>query len=200
VVPHSPVTLDTTTKREVILARAIETFAAEGFRNADVQVIADKAGVGKGTVYRHFGNKEELFWAATYDVIQRLESHLFAVIDPIESSVEKLRAAGVAYAGFFEANSHYLEVFVAGRAEFHGSVPQSHKEYHEELIERFARILDDGIAAAEFRAVDVRKTITSLANILYGCVVSGCYSKEKYTLTDITRHTVEIFLDGIRTK
>lgn len=92
-------------------------------RNADVQVIADRAGVGKGTVYRRFGNKEDPLWAATYDVVQRLERDLFAAIDPIESPLEKLRAAGVAYAGFFEANPDYLEVFLAGRAEFHGSVP-----------------------------------------------------------------------------
>ena len=55
-------------KRQAILEQAIRTFAELGFRGADVQVIADRAGVGKGTVYRYFHSKEDLFWATTYEV------------------------------------------------------------------------------------------------------------------------------------
>src|SRR5690606_39125367 len=50
-------------KRSDILAQSLKVFAKEGFGGTDVQVIADLAGVGKGTVYRHFGNKEQLFLA-----------------------------------------------------------------------------------------------------------------------------------------
>ena len=60
-------------KRQAILDQAIHTFAEVGFGRADVQVIADRAGVGKGTVYRYFKSKEDLFWATTYDVLLRLE-------------------------------------------------------------------------------------------------------------------------------
>jgi AcrR family transcriptional regulator len=35
-----------------ILARSIETFAEHGFQDADVQVIAEKAGVGYGNFSR----------------------------------------------------------------------------------------------------------------------------------------------------
>ena len=59
-------------KRDHVLEHAIEVFAAQGFRRADVQVIADNAAVGKGTVYRYFGSKEDLFWAATYRVLEHL--------------------------------------------------------------------------------------------------------------------------------
>jgi hypothetical protein len=60
------------TKRATILAKAIETFAKDGFQNADVQMIAENAGVGYGTVYRYFRTKEELFWSATHVVLERL--------------------------------------------------------------------------------------------------------------------------------
>ena len=64
-----------------------------GFRGTDVQVIADRAGVGKGTVYRYFRNKEDLFWAATYEVLMRLERHLEAAMEGVEGAAAKLRAA-----------------------------------------------------------------------------------------------------------
>ena len=194
---------DTTTsysaqKYEAILTHAIETFANEGFRNADMQVVADKASVGKGTVYRYFGNKEDLFWAATYSVLERLGQHIFAATEAVEGALERLRTAGLAYAEFFEANPLYLEVFVQNRAEFRGSVPKSHKEFHENMIGIFAKIVQKGMADREIRPVDARRTIVSLGSLFYGTVMFGCYVKEDYTLSELAQHTLDIFLEGIR--
>ena len=44
-----------------ILDVAARLFAARGYQNTDVQVVADELGVGKGTVYRYFPSKRELF-------------------------------------------------------------------------------------------------------------------------------------------
>lgn len=187
-------------KYEAILAEAIRTFADEGFRNADVQVIAGKAGVGKGTVYRYFGNKEELFWATTYCVLERLRAHLFQAMREASGPLETLRRAGPAYAGFFETHPRYLEVFVQNRAEFRGSVPDSHKQFHEEMIGVFAKVLEQGIADGEIRPVDVRQTIMSLASMFYGAVMFGCYVKDEHSLTELAEHTANTFLDGIRAK
>lgn len=185
-------------KREAIVEHAIATFAEDGFRNADVQVIADGAGVGKGTVYRYFGNKEELFWATCMAVLERLVAHLTAAISPVESPLEKLRVAAAAYAGFFEANPRYLEVFVQERAQFRGHVPEDHLKYHEEVLDRFGGILRKGIELGEFRDLAVRKTIISLISLVYGSVVWACYAKHDRPLTERTLHAVDIFFDGIR--
>lgn len=50
-------------KRQAILDAAIEAFLDSGYA-AGVDDIAAKAGVGKQTVYRHFGDKQALFLAA----------------------------------------------------------------------------------------------------------------------------------------
>ena len=134
-------------KRQAILDQAIRTFAELGFRGTDVQVIADRAGVGKGTVYRYFRSKEDLFWATTYEVLLRLERHVFAAMEGVEGACAKLRAAAAAYAEFFEANPQYLELFVQDRAEFRGSGPESHREHHEKMIGRMGEILQQGIEA-----------------------------------------------------
>lgn len=198
--PETVDKLQTNPKRETILDQATRTFAAEGFRNADVQVIADKAGVGKGTVYRYFGNKEDLFWAVTANVDQKLGQRLLEAIGHVDSPPDKLRAAGEAFAEFFESNPDYLEVFVLARAEFRGSVPPSHRDYHEEMSEKFHKVVERGIAEGVFRPVDVRKTIVSLAAVVHGAVMFGCYWKDEYTLTELTAHAVDAFLEGIRAK
>ncbi len=154
--------------------------------------------MGKGTVYRYFGNKEDLFWASTLAVVTRLEEHLVGRIEGVEGALEKLRAASRAYAEFFEAHPEYLEIFVQERAEFRGSAPESHLEYHEKLIQRFGGIVEEGIAAGEIRPVDVRKTIIALGGVLYGAVVHACYAAFGKTLTEMAQYAVDIFLEGIR--
>ena len=184
-------------KRHAILEQAIRTFAELGFRGSDVQVIADRAGVGKGTVYRYFHSKEDLFWAATFEVLLRLEQHLLEAIGDAEGACAKIRAAAIAYTKFFEANPQYLEMFVQDRAEFRGSGPESHREYHQKMIRRFEGILQQGIAAGELRPIDTRQTTHALGSLLYGIVVLGCHLAP-VSAVDMAEHSIDIFLRGIR--
>lgn len=47
-------------KQEAILAAALELFAERGFHGTAVPEIAERAGVGAGTIYRYFENKESI--------------------------------------------------------------------------------------------------------------------------------------------
>jgi TetR/AcrR family transcriptional regulator, mexJK operon transcriptional repressor len=50
-------------KHAAILNAATEVFLREGYARASVDAIAEAAGVGKQTVYGHFGDKQRLFLA-----------------------------------------------------------------------------------------------------------------------------------------
>ena len=47
-------------KREVIMDAALELFVSRGFHGTTVPEIADRGGVGAGTIYRYFASKEVL--------------------------------------------------------------------------------------------------------------------------------------------
>lgn len=47
-------------KRAAILAAALELFVERGFHGTAVPEVADRAGVGAGTIYRYFASKEAL--------------------------------------------------------------------------------------------------------------------------------------------
>ncbi|MFA7330594.1 MAG: TetR/AcrR family transcriptional regulator [Candidatus Delongbacteria bacterium] len=51
-------------RREHVLAAAVRRFAFDPFHLVDMESIAREAGVGKGTLYRYFRGKDELFLAA----------------------------------------------------------------------------------------------------------------------------------------
>ncbi|MGA5822316.1 TetR/AcrR family transcriptional regulator [Kitasatospora sp. NPDC094028] len=64
-----PLRADARRNRAKVLAAAREAFAAEGLA-VPLDEIARRAGVGAGTVYRHFPTKEALFEAVVTDSIE----------------------------------------------------------------------------------------------------------------------------------
>ena len=58
--PARPLRADAARNRARVLEVAYQTFAAEGL-SVPIDEIARRAGVGAGTVYRHFPTKDELF-------------------------------------------------------------------------------------------------------------------------------------------
>ncbi|MDY0166986.1 MAG: TetR/AcrR family transcriptional regulator [Thermoguttaceae bacterium] len=192
-------TAEPSERSEAILQQAIRTFAELGFRATDVQVIADRAGVGKGTVYRHFGTKEELFWSAAFEVFKRMRATLVQAESEVSGAVAKLRAACLAYGRFFEQNPDYLEVFVQDRAEFRGTGPETYKHDHEELLRHFLGIVEQGIADGELRPIDQRKSMIAFSGLLYGVSVQGCYLLDGLSMQEVVEHGVEVFLAGMQT-
>ncbi|MEU8125103.1 TetR/AcrR family transcriptional regulator [Spirillospora sp. NPDC049024] len=78
---------DARRNRERILQAAFEAFAADG-RLVPLDDIARRAGVGAGTVYRHFPTKEALFQAVVSDRIERIVDEAQALVhadDPGEA-------------------------------------------------------------------------------------------------------------------
>ena len=62
---------DAVKNRARILQAAEEVFAANGI-SAPIDMVAEQAGVGVGTVYRHFPTKEALFEAIVLTGLQEL--------------------------------------------------------------------------------------------------------------------------------
>lgn len=66
-----PLRADAVRNRQRILEAAEEVFAKEGI-SVPVDVVAERAGVGVGTLYRHFPTKEALFEAIVVTKLDRL--------------------------------------------------------------------------------------------------------------------------------
>jgi AcrR family transcriptional regulator len=78
--PGRPLRADARRNRERVLAAARETFAENG-PDASLNEIARRAGVGPGTLYRHFPTRQALLAAVLADRVERLcarADHLIA--------------------------------------------------------------------------------------------------------------------------
>ena len=180
-----------------ILSVAARIFAKHGFRNTDVQEIANELGIGKGTIYRYFDTKEKLFLAAADEGMRQLESYIHARVEGVKDPLEFLTAGTLAYVGFFQQHPELVEILIQERAEFRQSIPATHLVYRERnrgIVEEMVR---RGVEAGVFRDVDVRDTTTTLGNLLYGTVVCGCLEGSSRKLTDMAKKALEVFLHGL---
>ena len=93
--PARPLRADAARNRARVLEAALEAFAADGL-SVPIDEIARRAGVGAGTVYRHFPAKEDLVGAVIDDQMQRIIDGGHALLEagnPGEALFTFLRSA-----------------------------------------------------------------------------------------------------------
>ena len=77
-------------KRQHLVEAAAAVFAEQGFTSTRVADIAERAGIGKGTVYEYFTSKEELLFAVFEWIDSRVSTRVEAVLAEEISGHEKL--------------------------------------------------------------------------------------------------------------
>jgi AcrR family transcriptional regulator len=103
-----PLRADARRNRERVLEAARAAFGAEG-SDVSLDEIARRAGVGPGTVYRHFATKEALFEAVVFDRMAELVEEARASADDpdpgraFSSFVERLAREGALKRDLVEA-------------------------------------------------------------------------------------------------
>ncbi|SDS16194.1 transcriptional regulator, TetR family [Halopseudomonas xinjiangensis] len=183
-------------RREDILVAAGKVFAQHGFRCAEVQQIADLAGIGKGTIYRFYTTKDELFKAAVEAAMQRLTGKVDTAIEHYDDPLEQLRAAFRAYIEFFQDHPEVVELFVHERAELRGSKPL-YFVYSDARRLRWVGICQKLIDARDCRVTDAELILDALANLAYGSVFASRISGRDDSPDDEAEKLLDLLFHGI---
>jgi len=130
-------------KRDEIVRAALELIAENGFHGAPMAMIADKAGVGAGTIYRYFENKDVLINELYRELEQRLYDVLMEGYSPEKPVRERFIHLGTTILRYCITNPldfRYLEQFhnspygvVHRRDKLFGNSNQ--KDIYRELFE-----------------------------------------------------------------
>ncbi len=193
-------------KQERILRVAIEVFARDGFRSTDVQDIADLAEVGKGTVYRHFGSKEQLFLAAARQCVNELMDSVSSKIGPAEelnSIVEKCGLKGLlkqiarTSAEYYQDHPDAVEIAIQERAEFRSEIDSAHRLFQEQLKCRFADILQAGVERGELRHPDASHIGNAFRDLFIGSLVNNRLEEGETNLVERVETGISLLLEGL---
>ncbi len=175
---------DAQRKMSSVLQAATEVFAASGV-DAPVREIAEKAGVGLGTVYRHFPQRSDLIVAvmrAQMDTCADAASVLAGECEPGEALARWLQR----YMDFFATKRGLAAALHSGDAAYR-ALPG----YFLQRMHSAARgLLDAAVAAKAVRAgIDVEDLLLAVATLCQG--PNG--EEPPYA-----RRMVELMVDGMR--
>ncbi len=133
-------------QRRRILDAAREVFFRDGFMAANLDEVAQKAGVAKGTLYRYFDNKAELYVAVLSHNGEIFEQKMRESIAPELPPEEQVRRLGRFYFQHWMQNREYFQIFWALENEpVIGELPPAVVEQVTRLWEQCLTILADAI-------------------------------------------------------
>jgi AcrR family transcriptional regulator len=186
-------------RRADILAVAGRVFADEGFAATDVQVIADRLGVGKGTVYRYFPTKEALFLAAVEAGLDELTAEMDRVLaEPGADGLGLIERAVRAYLGFFHRRPEMAELFVQERAAFKGRHRPLYFAEDQECDAKHAAFLERVMASGEVRRMPPERLFAVIGDLLYGTILTNLLSGRPADPDAQARDVLDVVLNGVR--
>ncbi|NLW81134.1 MAG: TetR/AcrR family transcriptional regulator [Desulfovibrionales bacterium] len=159
-------------KRDRILAAAQELFADYGYAGTTMRIIAERAGVAFGLVSHYFGNKENLFLVAGYEMIDAM---LAAIRRDAESARNGLEAVDIfvgSYFAFTQANRTTFPTLIRC-SPFSDDNPHLDRQKigakFEELIAEIEKGLERGMRDGTIALLPVRDT----AFMIYAAIVGA---------------------------
>lgn len=186
-------------RRAEILEAAIQLFAAEGYANLDLQVLADTLEVGKGTLYRHFISKEKLFLAALDCVMLQLHHYVESRSDKVQDSLEKIATAIRAYLEFFHHHPEAIEMLIQERAQFKDRKRPTYFEHRDVNVGPWRDLYRGLINDGHVRAFSPEHLSDIIGNLLYGTMFVNYIAKRNLPPDVVAEEIIDIVFNGILT-
>jgi len=178
---------DARRNRERILRTAQQLFATEGL-GVSLDEIARRAGVGPGTVYRHFPAKEALYLAVATDMLKRLVAEadvLAATDDPaaVFTLLSRMMATGA-------ENAAVKSALAAAEFDLRTAAPDVAADLTRHVEDLLNRAHAAGAVRHDLTADDVM------------ALVAGAFAAIRHANAETSRkrsaHIAQIILDGLR--
>jgi AcrR family transcriptional regulator len=178
---------DAIRNRERVLEAAKAVFSAGG-PDASLEAVAKTAGVGIGTLYRHFPTREALFEAVYRREVQQLADlaeQLKDEADPVEALRHYMRC-NVEFVATKKGMSAVLALAAYKNAELFSFS-------YDQLRKSVGELLDRAVAAG-----DIREDIGP--EDLLRALVGMCYKHDQPGWQASVLRLVDVFVDGLRVR
>jgi AcrR family transcriptional regulator len=193
--------------RRRILEAARDIFFRDGFMHANLDEMAVRAGVAKGTLYRYFASKADLYVAVLAHNGEIFEEKMRECVStPGVDPPELIRRLGHFYFEHWTTNRDYFQIFWAMENQsVIGELPKGVIDevirLWEKCVQLVAEIVQRGVDEGCFRPCDpweVADILWTLANGLIQSETSPAHQRLRRRSLDLTfTDAVDLVLGGL---
>lgn len=181
-------------KHARILQAAVELFTERDFHQVLMDDVAERAAVGKGTVYRYFPTKEELYFVTIFEGWDRLGKELEAVVQrhgPLQDTLEQVTRQVLAY---FWRRRQFINLVHRLEHPPEGKEQADWQQRRDSIVEVFTGILRTGVAAQALSSGQMRLITEMYLGLLRSIIL---YHEAEDTPASMAPLAVHLFLDGL---
>lgn len=183
--------------RDAILSAARSLFAQYGFKKTSMDDVARLAHVGKGTIYRHFENKEDLFAVLIQRESEALIHNLALEVKRAPDTEAKVRAFVEYRMLHFKELASRLQLTDETIMELLPLADGARKEYFEKEIDLLAEVFSTGHRSGLFDVKRPRLVAVVVLASLQGMEITLLRMRETLELEEGTAEALRIFFRGL---
>jgi len=190
-------------RRSDILKAAEHLFALKGYHKTTIRDIAKGSQYATGTVYLHFKNKDDLYFALLEEKLENLLSIIKEKTGQVNDPREKLEIYIREGLVFFEKDQDFFQIFVSEGDELHAekrflksSIRLQTQEYIKSILKEAQ---ERGIVNSSF---EVEQLSDLLGSILKTITIKWLQEEEKKveSLVSLSETVLKLFLYGAAAK
>ena len=183
-------------RREEILDEATRLFARLGYADTDTQALVDNLGVGKGTLYRYFPSKRELFLAAVDRVMRRMCAGSTSRFGSGRSSGADV--AGDPRLSFLFRRATRLRRTAHSRTHlFKDRKKPTYFEHRETNKTYWHELYQKCIVEGRMRDVPVERISDAISNLVYGKMLTNYFIGQSKPFEEQASDMLDIIFNGI---
>jgi AcrR family transcriptional regulator len=156
-----------------IIREAASEFARLGFDQANINTIAEQAGIGKGTIYLYFENKRELFLAMLRHIAQAHLTSIRAALAPEGSLQQRLERLFQAFAQLAEEESDSFSVYMSALYGVNRAFQSEATKLLRDYVAVIALMLEESQARGELRCDNLEATALMVLSLTESYVLSA---------------------------
>lgn len=183
--------------REAIMEATFRALCEHGYPDTSISNIADEFEKSKSLLYYHYENKEELLEDFLRYLLEQMEAEFDAIEgetprDELSSAIEKLLPTDID-----EERMQFMRTLLEIRSQApYNEVYRAQFERTDELVYAvFVDIIERGIEAGEFRAVNSEAVGAFLHSTVWGAFERGVTLQDE-AIIDRNRDAVEAYIDS----
>ncbi len=184
-------------RQEEILEKAVHLFAAHGYADTDTQFLADRLQMGKGTLYRYFRSKEELFLAAVDFGMQKLYESVCASVALAVDPMDRIRQGVRGYLSFFVKHPEVVELMIQERAIFRDQRKSTYFRRRDVFAKQWQELYRQLIADGLLRDTPPERISSIISQLLYGAMFTNFFSGRVPDFESQADEIMDVVLEGI---
>jgi AcrR family transcriptional regulator len=145
-----------------ILAAAEQQFAEQGLAGARTGEIAEAARANKAMLHYYFGTKERLHRMVLENLFRQLREAVYRPLPRAATATDKLFAWFNGYFDFLASHPNYQRLVQREAMETTPRFEWIVREYFRPFHRQLSSLIEEGVAAREFRKVDPQQTVFTL--------------------------------------